>query len=90
MNRLKNLVAKANSGLSLRSETKQKFGLGSFIAASVSEMLSIRGGYGGGYSGSSYSGSSDCAYYTGCSTHCVERTVTPGGWRYRCSHCCVA
>ncbi len=44
MNNLKNLVAKANSGLSLRSETKQKFGLGSFIAASTEEMLVTRGG----------------------------------------------
>ena len=47
MSNLKNLVVKANSGLTLRSEkSKNSFGLGSFIAASSSEMLMTRGGYG--------------------------------------------
>lgn len=56
MSNLKNLVADANSGLSLRSTSKQRFGLGSFVAASTDQMLMTRGGYGssgarGGYFG---------------------------------------
>ena len=47
MSNLKNLVAKANSGLSLHSKkSKNSFGLGSFIAASTEKMLLIRGGDG--------------------------------------------
>jgi hypothetical protein len=45
MSNLKSLVAKANSGLSLRSKSKQRFGLGNFVAASVDQMLMTRGGY---------------------------------------------
>jgi len=46
MSNLKNLVAKANSGLSLRSTPKERFGLNGFLAASTDQMLMTRGGYG--------------------------------------------
>ncbi|MGY0425984.1 MAG: hypothetical protein ACWIPI_04025 [Polaribacter sp.] len=43
---VKNLVAKANSGLSLHSNTSKKsFGLGNFLAASTDQMLMTRGGF---------------------------------------------
>ena len=50
MSNLKNLVAKANSGLSLRSTPKERFGLNGFLAASTDQMLMTRGGYGSGLS----------------------------------------
>ncbi len=71
MNNLKNLVAKANSGLSLRSETKQKFGLGSFIAASVSEMLTTRGGG---------QNCSKCSKYVSFAPSSASASGTVGGW----------
>ena len=46
MKNLKNLASKANSDLTLNSKTKKHFGLENFIAASSSEMLMTRGGYG--------------------------------------------
>jgi hypothetical protein len=46
MENLKSLVSKANSGFSPRSSSKERFGLGSFIAASTDQMLMIRGGVG--------------------------------------------
>jgi hypothetical protein len=49
MSNLKNLVAKANSGLSLRSTPKERFGLNGFLAASTDQMLMTRGGYGASF-----------------------------------------
>lgn len=51
MSNLKNLVAKANSGLSLHSSSKERFGLDSFIAASTNQLLMTRGGYGNRFTG---------------------------------------
>ena len=45
MSTLKSLVARSNEGLSFRKKSKQRFGLGSFVAASTDQMLMTRGGY---------------------------------------------
>ncbi len=49
MSTLKSLVARSNEGLSFRKKSKQRFGLGSFVAASTDQMLMTRGGYGSPY-----------------------------------------
>ncbi len=46
MSNLKSLVARSNEGLSFGKKSKQRFGLGSFVAASTDQMLMTRGGYG--------------------------------------------
>ena len=46
MSNLKSLVARSNAGLSFGKKSKQRFGLGSFVAASTDQMLMTRGGYG--------------------------------------------